>query len=46
MLKAPGLESIKKSNELNISLVEARDNDQTGIVNVEFMVGSKIIILQ
>ena len=46
MLKAPGLESIKKSNELNISLVEARDNDQTGIVSVEFTVGSKIISLQ
>jgi hypothetical protein len=46
MLKAPGLELIKKSNELNISWVEARDNDQTGIVSVEFTVGSKIITLQ
>ena len=46
ILKVPGVESIEKNNDLNICWLEAENNDQAGIVSVEFILGSTIISLQ
>jgi len=46
ILKAPGVDSIENSNELNISWIKAGKNDQAGIISVEFLIDSKIISLQ
>ena len=45
-LNSPEIELIEKNSELSISWTEADKNDQTGIISVEFKIGSKIVCLQ
>ena len=46
MLNALEIELIEKNSELSISWAETEKNDQTGIISVEFKIGSKIVCLQ
>jgi hypothetical protein len=46
MLNSPEIELIEKNSGLNISWMEGEKNDQTGIISVEFKIGSKIVCLQ
>ena len=46
MLNSPEIELIEKNSELSISWTETDKNDQTGIISVEFKIGSKIVCLQ
>jgi hypothetical protein len=46
MLNSPEIELIEKNSGLNISWTEGEKNDQTGIISVEFKIGSKIVCLQ
>ena len=45
-LNSPEIKLIEKNSELSISWTEADKNDQTGIISVEFKIGSKIVCLQ
>jgi len=46
MLNSPEIELIEKNSELNISWNAVKKKDQTGIISVEFRVGSKLVFLQ
>ena len=46
MLNSPEIELIEKNSELSISWTETDKNDQTGIISVEFKIGSKLVSLQ
>ena len=46
MLNSPEIELIEKNSQLNISWTETEKNDQTGIISVEFKIGSKLVCLQ
>ena len=46
ILNSPEVELIEKNSGLNISWAEGEKNDQTGIISVEFKIGSKIVCLQ
>ena len=46
MLNSPEIELIEKNSELSISWTETDKNDQTGIISVEFKIGSKLVCLQ
>ena len=46
MLNSLEIELIEKNSELSISWTETDKNDQTGIISVEFKIGSKIVCLQ
>ena len=46
MLNSPEIELIEKNSELSISWTETDKNYQSGILSVEFKVGSKIVCLQ
>ena len=46
MLNSLEIELIEKNSELSISWTETDKNDQTGIISVEFKIGSKIVFLQ
>jgi len=46
ILNSLEIELIEKNSGLNISWMENEKNDQSGILSVEFKVGSKIVCLQ
>jgi len=46
MLNSPEIELIEKNSGFNISWMEGEKNDQTGIISVEFKIGSKIVCVQ
>jgi hypothetical protein len=46
VLNSPEIELIEKNSGFNISWMEGKKNDQTGIISVEFKIGSKIVCLQ
>ena len=46
MLNSPEIELIEKNSGFNISWMEGEKNDQTGIIGVEFKIGSKIVCVQ
>jgi hypothetical protein len=46
MLNSPRIKLIEKNSKLNITWMQAEKNDQTGIISVEFKIGSKIVCLQ
>jgi hypothetical protein len=46
ILNSPEIELLKKNSGFNISWMEGEKNYQTGIISVEFKIGSKIVCLQ